>query len=71
MERPFTLITALHQEDRALDAARATDGKMYILGWQGKQEDTSSQPSVKKVVLLAPGYHPLKSESIFDEVAHS
>lgn len=71
MERPFTLITALHQEDRALDAARATDGKMYILGWQGKQEDTSSQPSVKKVVLLAPGYHPLKSESVFDEVAHS
>jgi energy-coupling factor transporter ATP-binding protein EcfA2 len=71
MGRPFTLITALHQEDRALDAARATDGKMYILGWQGKQEDTSSQPSVKKVVLLAPGYHPLKSESVFDEAAHS
>jgi len=71
MDRPFTLITALHQEDRALDAARATDGKMYILGWQGKQEDTSDRPSVKKVVLLAPGYHPLKSDSVFDEATHS
>ena len=66
---PFTLITALHQEDRALDAARATNGKLYILGWQKKQEDTSSQPSVKKVILLAPGYHPLNSKSVFTEIA--
>lgn len=62
---PLTIITALHQEERALDAARATNGKLYILGWQNRQEDASNQPSVKKTVLLAPGYHPLKPEVLF------
>ncbi|GMQ87554.1 MAG: hypothetical protein BMS9Abin08_0758 [Gammaproteobacteria bacterium] len=64
---PFTMITALHQEERALDAARATNGKLYVLGWQKKQEDTSNRPSVKKIVLLAPGYHPLKPEKMFSD----
>lgn len=63
--RPFTMIVALHQEERALDATRATNGQLYILGWQKEQQDTSAQPSVKKVVLLAPGYHPLKPEKMF------
>jgi hypothetical protein len=63
--RPFTMIVALHQEERALDATRATNGQLYILGWQKEQQDTSTQPSVKKVVLLAPGYHPLKPEKMF------
>lgn len=65
--RHFTMIIALHQEERALDAARATNGKLYILGWQQKQEDTSDRPSVKKIVLLAPGYHPLKPEKMFSD----
>ena len=59
--RPFTMIIALHQEERALDATRATNGRLYILGWQREQD----RPSVKKVVLLAPGFHPLKPEKIF------
>ena len=63
--RPLTMIIALHQEERALDVARATNGKLYILGWQKTQDDTSDRPSVKKIVLLAPGYHPLKPEAIF------
>jgi hypothetical protein len=67
LRRPFTMIIALHQESRALDAARATNGKLYILGWQKNQEDTSDQPSVKKIVLLAPGYHPLKPEKMFSD----
>ena len=66
MCRPFTMIVALHQEERALDAARATNGKLYILGWQKKQEVTSNRPSVKKILLLAPGYHPFKPENIFN-----
>lgn len=65
--RPLTMIVTLHQEERALDAARATNGKLYILGWQMKQEDTSNRTSVKKIVLLAPGYHPLKPEKIFND----
>lgn len=64
-EQPFTMIVALHQEERALDATRATNGQLYILGWQKEQKETSSQASVKKVVLLAPGYHPLKPEKMF------
>lgn len=62
---PLTMIVALHQEERALDAARATNGRLYILGWQKEQRDTSTQTSVKKVVLLAPGFHPLKPETMF------
>lgn len=64
---PLTMIIALHQEERALDAARATNGKLYILGWQKNQEDKGNRPSVKKIVLLAPGYHPLKPEKIFSD----
>ncbi len=63
--RPFTMIVALHQEERALDATRATNGRLYILGWNKEQQDTSTQTSVKKVVLLAPGFHPLKPEKMF------
>ena len=43
------------------------NGQLYILGWQKEQQDTSAQPSVKKVVLLAPGYHPLKPEKMFSQ----
>ena len=65
-KKPLTMIITLHQEGRALDVARATNGKLYILGWQKNQENMSNQPSVKKIVLLAPGYHPLKPETIFN-----
>ena len=64
-QRPFTMIVALHQEERALDATRATNGQLYILGWQREQQETNTQSSVKKVVLLAPGFHPLKPEKMF------
>ncbi|MDO9312470.1 MAG: hypothetical protein Q7T85_12395 [Nitrosomonas sp.] len=66
-ERSFTMIVALHQEERALDATRATNGQLYILGWQKEQQETSSQVSVKKVVLLAQGFHPLKPENMFSK----
>ncbi|MCX5827387.1 MAG: hypothetical protein NTV58_05210 [Deltaproteobacteria bacterium] len=62
MERYFTMIVALHQEERALDTARATNGKLYILGWKDSQQDLSDTPSIKKVVMLAPGFHPLKPD---------
>jgi hypothetical protein len=62
---PLTMILGLHQEERALDAARATRGRLYMLGWQTKQDDSSDQSSVRKMVLLAPGFHPLKPEMMF------
>lgn len=64
-KRPLTMIVALHQEERALDATRATNGQLYILGWQKEQQDANAQSSVKRVVLLAPGFHPLKPEKMF------
>jgi len=64
-ERPLTMIVALHQEDRALDATRATNGQLYILGWQKEQQDRNTQSSIKRVVLLATGFHPLKPEKLF------
>lgn len=63
--QPFTMIVALHQEERALDVTRATNGQLYILGWQKEQQDSNTQNSVKKVVLLAPGYYPRKPEELF------
>lgn len=65
-KRSFTMIIALHQEERALDATRATNGQLYILGWQKEQQETNTQSSVKRVVLLAPGFHPLKPEKMFN-----
>lgn len=64
---PLTLIVALHQEDRALNAARATNGKLYVLGWKKKQDDKNLHSSVKKVVLLAPGFHPQKPDTLFNQ----
>ena len=38
-ERPFRLIVALNQEGRATEAARATGGIMWCLGWTPDQGD--------------------------------
>jgi energy-coupling factor transporter ATP-binding protein EcfA2 len=64
-QRPLTMIVALHQEGRALDIARASNGKLYLLGWKNNQQDSREMPSVKKIVLLAPGYHPKKPSCLF------
>lgn len=71
MERSFTMIVTLHQEERALDSARATNGKLYMLGWKNSQQDSSEAPSIKKIVLLAPGFYPLKPEAIFNNAIGS
>ncbi len=68
---PFTLIVAMHQEDRALDVTRATDGRLYTMGWKENQDDSSNISSVKKVLLLAPGFHPLKPDKLFKRATAS
>jgi len=64
-KRPYTMIIALHQEDRALDVARATNGKLFMLGWKSHQQGAGESPSVKKVVMLAEGFYPLKPGTMF------
>ena len=64
-KRSFSMILCFHQEERALDAARGTDGKIYMLGWEQSQQDLKEAPGIRKVTLLAPGFHPLTPESLF------
>ncbi len=65
IDRSFTVIVGLHQEGRALDMARATNGKLYMLGWEPRQQDLRKTSSVKQIVLLAPGFHPLTPDVMF------
>lgn len=62
---PLSLLVALHQEERALDMARATNGRMHLLGWKKLQDSSTDNGGVKKIMLLAPGYHPIKPDEIF------
>ena len=34
--RPLRLLVLLHQDERALAAARALDARLYTLGWDGR-----------------------------------
>jgi hypothetical protein len=61
-----SLIIALHQEERALDATRATDAQLYLLGWSARQSESGpASPGVRRQVLLSPGYHPKKPSTFF------
>jgi uncharacterized protein YeeX (DUF496 family) len=66
-KQPHTLLIALHQEERALDATRATDAQLYLLGWSKEQSDPQGPagPGVRRQVLLTPGYHPKTPAGLF------
>jgi energy-coupling factor transporter ATP-binding protein EcfA2 len=57
---PLKLVIMLHQESRALDAARATGGLLYVLGWALDQEH-----SLKRIALLGPGFHSPQPHLLF------
>jgi hypothetical protein len=46
-ERRLKLIILLNQESRALDAARATEGVMYTLGWIREQKQSVTALNLK------------------------
>ena len=53
-EQPLTLVIMLHQESRALDAARATGGILNVLGL-----DEYQQPdTLRRIKLLGEGFYP-------------
>lgn len=62
--KPLSLLIMLHQEERALDAARATGGELHLLAWGNNQKPES----VKKVALLGEGFAPLKPEKVLEKV---
>lgn len=59
LDIPLTLLVTLHQEDRALDMARATNAKLNVLDW-GKIQ---SRDSIHPIRLLGEGYHPVVPSS--------
>jgi DNA polymerase III delta prime subunit len=50
----FTLVLLLHQEERALDAAREMDSGLHLLGWSQAQTD---EQTIRRVLLTGPTYH--------------
>jgi hypothetical protein len=57
---PLKLVVMLHQESRALDAARATGGLLYVLGWVLDQRH-----SLKKIALLGEGFRSPQPYALF------
>lgn len=65
---PHTLLIALHQEERALEAARATNAELYLLGWRSEQTgEGPAGPGMRKMVQLTPGYFPRTPAGLFKE----
>ena len=56
------LVLFLHQEDRALDAARATRGVVDLLGWAPEQ-----QGPLRELELFAPGAVPAGPQGWFEQ----
>ena len=52
---PTQLVLFLHQEDRALDMARATLGRFIMLSWR---KINSDQEDIREVRLLSEGFQP-------------
>ena len=61
-DRPLKLIVMLNQENRAVEAARATGAILSILGWEPEQEIQS----VKSISVIGEGFHPLQPSAIFE-----
>ncbi len=59
-ERPLKLVMFMNQENRALDAARATGGITHLLGWVPEQKNTVSTLSV-----TAPGFFAPQPTKLF------
>lgn len=50
--RPFSLLIFLHQEDRALDAARAMDAVLDVLGWEKELSSSDNHNHVMSEIKL-------------------
>jgi energy-coupling factor transporter ATP-binding protein EcfA2 len=61
-EIPLRLILFLQQEDRALDAARATRGMVDLLGWAPEQDR-----ALRELELFAPGAVPATPQAWFQQ----
>lgn len=62
---PLSILIMLHQESRAIDAARATNGQLCVLGWDKQQQDTQQHPTVRYVKLIGDQFRPVKPTKIY------
>jgi|GEM_PF-1386395 len=68
--RPFTLLLLLHQEERALDAARETDSGLYMLGWTDRQTEFPVESNtVRRMRINGPGFHSPRAQILFESSA--
>ena len=61
-DRPLTFIALLNQEDRSLDAARATNGTLNVLNWSGKYQENDER-AVEKIIVLGNNSYSCKPET--------
>ena len=61
-DRPLKLIVMLNQENRAVEAARATGAILSVLGWEREQDQ-----SVESISVIGEGFHAPQPASVFAE----
>ena len=61
-KRPLKLILMLNQENRAVEAARATSGVLYVLDWARDQER-----SIRKISVVGEGFYAPEPTSLFEK----
>ena len=65
-KRPLSILLFLHQEDRALDAARAMNALLNVLGWEKEQTESGGQKHVlSEVKLMSEQFRPTDAVDLF------
>jgi hypothetical protein len=65
-QRPFSMLIFLHQEDRALDAARAMDAVLDVLGWEKEHSENGEHKHVmSEIKLVSEQFRPANAISLF------
>jgi len=65
-KRQFSILLFLHQEDRALDAARSMNALLYVLGWEKEQNECEGQKHVlSEVRLSTEQFQPISALDLF------
>ncbi len=62
--RPLKLVLLMNQENRALDAARATAGVTHLLGWVPEQKNT-----ISTLNMVTPGFFAPLPTVLFEDAA--
>jgi hypothetical protein len=65
--RPWSFVVMLHQEDRALDLVRDTNGKLISLAWSKGQSDFGDIHSIRSMRLLGEGFAPPTAFALFGD----